>query len=69
MTAPTDAHERHEHLTIRKLERRAHELHEIENEGESNATPILAGLGVLMLVVPVLALMLGLAFGAYYVFR
>jgi len=54
------------HLTVRQLQQEAHKLHEEEFEGESAATPLLAIAGVLMVVVPVVLLVLGLTFAAYY---
>jgi hypothetical protein len=48
------------------LDERAHELTELEREGESDWTPILAISRVWLVVVPIGIVMLGLAFAAYY---
>jgi hypothetical protein len=51
---------------LRRVEDDVHHLHEIEVEGESPATPAISIAQVLLVVVPVFAVMVGLAFAAYY---
>ena len=51
---------------MRKIESEAHHLHEVEQVGEGGETPFVAILGVFLFLVPIFAVMLGLAFGAYY---
>jgi hypothetical protein len=51
--------------TVRAIEREAHQLHAIERAGESEATPWIALLGLVLFFAPVIALMTALAFGAY----
>jgi hypothetical protein len=53
---------------VRKLEAEAEHLHEIEQAGEAPETPFVAMLGVFLFLFPIFAVMLGLAFGAYYLF-
>jgi hypothetical protein len=52
---------------VRALEREAHHLHEVEREGESEWTPWIALLGLVLFFVPVIALMTTLTFVASYV--
>ncbi|MGZ4335032.1 MAG: hypothetical protein ACXVRJ_12290 [Gaiellaceae bacterium] len=49
--------------------REAEHLHEIEQRGESAETPLIAILGLILFLLPIFAIMLGLAFGAYYLAR
>jgi VIT1/CCC1 family predicted Fe2+/Mn2+ transporter len=51
---------------MRKVESEVHHLHEVEEAGESGETPFVVILGVFLFLVPIFALMLGLAFAAYY---
>jgi len=51
---------------VRRIESEAAHLHEVEQIGESGETPFIAILGVVLFVAPIFALMLGLAFAAYY---
>jgi hypothetical protein len=51
---------------FRKLEAEAHHLEEVERAGESAETPLIVFLGVFLFLLPIFALMLGLAFAAYY---
>ena len=51
---------------VRKLESEAAHLHEVEELGESGETPFVAILGIILFLLPIFALMLGLAFAAYY---
>ena len=54
------------HLTMRRLEQRAHDLHEREYEGETAATPLLAVAGIVLFLVPVVLLVGGTALALYY---
>ena len=51
---------------IRKIEYEAHHLREVETLGEAGETHFVAILGVFLFLVPIFLVMLGLAFGAYY---
>jgi hypothetical protein len=62
--------------TFAFLRRPAHEieaevehLQEIEEAGESAATPLIAFLGLILFLLPVFLLMLGIAFAAYTIAR
>jgi hypothetical protein len=44
----------------------AHHLHDLEQKGESAATPLLAITEVLLVLIPIFALIVGGAFAAYY---
>jgi hypothetical protein len=50
---------------IRGAEHEAHHLHEIEQEGESGATPLIAILGLLLFLGSIFIVLLGLALLAY----
>lgn len=54
---------------VRAVEAEAEHLHEIEQRGESGETPFIAILGLIVFLLPIFAIMLGLAFGAYYLFN
>jgi hypothetical protein len=54
---------------VRAIEAEAEHLHEIEREGESAETPLVAILGVILFLLPIVATVLGLAFAAYYLAR
>jgi hypothetical protein len=49
--------------------REAEHLHEIEQKGESPETPLIAFLGLILFLLPIVAVFLALAFGAYYLAR
>jgi len=51
---------------VRNIESEARHLHEVGQVGEGGVTPFVAILGVFLFLVPIFALMLGLAFAAYY---
>jgi hypothetical protein len=51
---------------VREVEAEAHHLHEIEREGERGETPFIAILGMVIFLLPIVVLVLGLAFAAYY---
>lgn len=51
---------------VRGVEAEAEHLLEIEREGRSAETPVIAILGIILFLLPIVALILGLAFAAYY---
>jgi hypothetical protein len=51
---------------IHKGEAEVHQLHEVELRGASGETPFIAILGLLLFLLPIFALMLGLALLAAY---
>lgn len=51
---------------VEKLESEAHHLHEIEQRGESGATPFIAIGGLILFLLPIFLVLLGLALAAYY---
>jgi hypothetical protein len=51
---------------FRKLEAEVHHLEDVERAGESAETPLIAFLGIILFLLPIFAVMLGLAFAAYY---
>ena len=54
---------------VRAIEAEAKHLHEVEREGESAATPLIAILGIILFLTPIVLVILGLAFAAYYLAR
>jgi hypothetical protein len=52
---------------VEKLEAEVHHLHEIEQSGESGATPFIAFGGLILFLLPIFLVMLGLALAAYYI--
>jgi len=54
---------------VQAVEAEAKHLREIEQKGESGETPFIAILGLILFLLPIFAVMLGLAFGAYYLFK
>ena len=52
---------------LRAIRAEAHHLHEIEERGEAPETPFIAIGEVALFLVPVLLVIGGLAFAAYYV--
>ena len=48
------------------VEGEAEHLREVEQQGESGETPFIAILGVILFLLPIFAVMLGLALAAYY---
>ena len=54
---------------VREIEAEAEHLLEVERKGESEATPLIAILGVVLFLAPIVLLILGLAFAAYYLAR
>jgi hypothetical protein len=51
---------------VREVEAEAEHLLEVEREGKSAETPAIAILGVILFLLPIVALILGLAFAAYF---
>jgi hypothetical protein len=51
---------------VERLEAETHHLHEIEQRGESGATPFIAIGGLILFLLPIFLVMLGLALAAYY---
>jgi nitrogen fixation/metabolism regulation signal transduction histidine kinase len=51
---------------VRAVEAEVEHLREIEREGESAETPFVAILGIVLFLLPIVAIVLGLAFAAYY---
>ena len=52
-----------------RLRRAAQELHSVELEGESAATPAIVLAEVILFLLPIFLAMLGVAFAAYYLSR
>jgi hypothetical protein len=55
--------------SVRGIEAEAEHLREIEREGESAETPVIAIVGLILFLLPIVLLILGLAFAAYYLAR
>jgi hypothetical protein len=53
---------------VHAVESEVEHLHEIEQHGESGETPFIAMLGIFFFLLPIFVVILGLAFGAYYLF-
>jgi hypothetical protein len=51
---------------VREIEAEAEHLLEIERKGEREETPLIAILGVILFLLPIVVLILGLAFAAYF---
>ena len=51
---------------VRRIEAEAEHLREVEREGESGETPFVAILGIILFLLPIVALVLGVSFAAYY---
>ena len=51
---------------VRAVESEVEHLREVEREGESAETPFVAILGIVLFLLPIVAIVLGLAFAAYY---
>lgn len=54
---------------VHEIEAEVEHLQEIEEAGESAATPLIAFLGLILFLLPVFLLMLGIAFAAYTIAR
>jgi hypothetical protein len=51
---------------VREVEAEVEHLLEVEQEGESGETPFIAIAGIILFLLPIVVLVLGLAFAAYY---
>jgi hypothetical protein len=51
---------------VRAIEAEAEHLREVEQEGESGETPFIAIAGLILFLLPIILLLLGLSFAAYY---
>lgn len=56
-------------LRVREIEAEAGHLRRVEQAGESGETPFIAILGLLFFLIPIVLLVGGLAFAAYYLAR
>jgi hypothetical protein len=54
---------------VRAIESEVEHLREVEREGKSAETPFVAILGIVLFLLPIVAIVLGLAFAAYYLAR
>lgn len=54
---------------LRTVEAEAEHLREIEKEGESPVTPFIAILGIVLFLLPIVVLVGGLVFAAYFLAR
>ena len=54
---------------VREIEAEVEHLHELEHEGASEATPLIAILGIVLFLLPIVTVILGLAFAAYFLAR
>jgi hypothetical protein len=52
--------------SIHSIEREAHHLHEVERAGESAVTPLIAIVGLVLLLASVFVVLAALSFAAYY---
>jgi len=53
-------------ITVHAIEREAQHLHQIEHEGESEWTPWLALLGLVLFFIPAIVLLTLLTFAVYH---
>jgi hypothetical protein len=51
---------------VREVEGEFDHLREVERKGESAETPFIAILGIILFLIPIVLVVLGLAFAAYY---
>jgi hypothetical protein len=51
---------------VREIEAEVDHLVEVERKGESGETPFIVLIGVVLFLLPIVLLVLGLAFAAYY---
>jgi hypothetical protein len=56
-------------VPARKIHAEAEHLHDVEEAGESGETVLIAFMGIILFLLPILILMGGLAFAAYYLAR
>jgi quinohemoprotein ethanol dehydrogenase len=68
-TEPDDAHESHLRHPVRAVEDEVDHLRDVADKGESAATPAIVTGGVIMVLLPIVALLLALGFGAYHLAR
>jgi len=54
---------------VKRLEHEAGHLHEVEQAGESEVTPLIAIAGIILFLLPIVAIVLGLSFAAYFLAR
>jgi hypothetical protein len=54
---------------VRELEAEAEHLLEVERKGEDETTPFIAILGIMLFLAPIVFVILGLSFAAYYLAR
>jgi hypothetical protein len=54
---------------VQEIEAGAEHLLEVEREGESETTPFIAIVGIVLFLTPIVLLVLGLSFAAYYLAR
>jgi Xaa-Pro aminopeptidase len=54
---------------VREIEAEAEHLHKVEEAGESGVTPFIAIAGIVLFLLPIVLLVLGLAFAAYFIAR
>ena len=54
---------------VQEIEAEAEHLLEVEREGESQSTPFIAILGIVLFLTPIVLVILGLSFAAYYLAR
>ena len=54
---------------VREIEAEVEHLHELEQEGASEATPLIAILGIVLFLLPIVTVILGLSFAAYFLAR
>ena len=54
---------------VKRLEQEAGHLHEVEQAGESEVTPLIAIAGIILFLLPIVAIVLGLSFAAYFLAR
>jgi hypothetical protein len=52
---------------VESIEAEAHHLVEIEQAGEAGETPFIVLIGIVLFLLPIVLVILGLAFGAYYI--
>jgi hypothetical protein len=54
---------------VRGVEAEVEHLREVEEQGESGETPLIAVFGVILFLIPILVVIAGLCFAAYYIAR
>jgi Xaa-Pro aminopeptidase len=54
---------------VREIEAEAEHLHQVERAGESAETPAIAIFGIVLFLLPIVLVILGLSFLAYYLAR